>query len=449
MSNSNISGYDITKDPLAPSLLHDLTPEAVVGITATASVDATTGTPNVVVQKTKVENNYNFDFAFSGLKGSKGDKGDKGDTGATGARGIQGAQGIQGLQGIQGPQGTQGVAGIGITNVSYLADDHDGNAIYRITLSNGATYDFTAYKGPQGERGAQGLPGTGEDGVGINDISYTSTDSQGNYVYLVTLSNGQTYTITAPRGPQGLPGNDGATPSVSATASVDNTTGSPAVVVTQSGTISNPVFNFAFTGLKGEKGDTGGSGGTLVYEDNVVLSYSAGSSSSSSVCSPTEQITNKTALIMKTINIASADLSDLSSGDSIRVVLTLLSGDNALGYRNAYLGRSGGSSTGSNVTCVSQYEVDLYGMGDKHRIQEARLPIIDNSGVPIPAINYCYAYAPVYAEQCARYQGSGLAIDFVVSFDLNNIVYDSSMTFYNDDNFVATDLTYKVEVYKL
>lgn len=258
MTNSNIAGYDIEKDPFAPSLLHDITPEGEADITASASVDSTTGTPAVVVTRTKPSaSTYNFNFAFSGIKGEQGLQGEQGIQGERGLRGLQGEQGVQGNPGVQGPQGIQGV---GIAGISYIGDDASGNAVYRITLTNNATYDFTAYKGPQGKKGDQGLPGTGEDGVGISDISYTSTDANGNNIYTVTLSNNQTYTFTANRGPQGLPGNDGAdgiTPIISATASVDNTSGTPSVTVTKSGTDDAPAFNFAFTGLKGADGSVG------------------------------------------------------------------------------------------------------------------------------------------------------------------------------------------------
>lgn len=70
------------------------------------------------------------------------------------------------------------------------------------------------------------------------------------------------------RGPQGIQGetgskgDTGATPDITMNASVDNTSGTPAVVVTETGTDEDPVFSLAFSGLKGPQGDTGEQGET-------------------------------------------------------------------------------------------------------------------------------------------------------------------------------------------
>ena len=76
-------------------------------------------------------------------------------------------------------------------------------------------------------------------------------------------------------GNNGEPGPVGPTPNISATATVDATTGTPAVSVTKSGTDEAPAFAFAFSGLKGEAG----SGSSNVpYMGNV--SYLKGTLSS-------------------------------------------------------------------------------------------------------------------------------------------------------------------------
>lgn len=65
-------------------------------------------------------------------------------------------------------------------------------------------------------------------------------------------------------GVKGDKGDTGATPNVSATASVDSSTGTPSVNVVKTGTAENPSFEFAFSNLKGEKGDPG-SGSTVSW----------------------------------------------------------------------------------------------------------------------------------------------------------------------------------------
>lgn len=137
MSSINPQGYKYGVSPVNENPFWEEEGPAGATVTATASVDAETGTPRVSVEKTENEaGDINFDFAFHNLKGEtgatgatgaqgpqgetgpqgpKGDKGDKGDTGETGPQGPQGPQGIQGIQGIQGetgPQGAQGEQGI-------------------------------------------------------------------------------------------------------------------------------------------------------------------------------------------------------------------------------------------------------------------------------------------------------------------------------------------------
>lgn len=55
-------------------------------------------------------------------------------------------------------------------------------------------------------------------------------------------------------------GGGGTTPNIHMTAEVDATTGTPDVEVTKTGTLTNPIFNLAFSGLKGEQGPQGAQG---------------------------------------------------------------------------------------------------------------------------------------------------------------------------------------------
>ena len=136
-----------------------------------------------------------------------------GSPGKDGAQGPQGEPGPEGPIGPEGPQGPRGPKG-------------DPGEI-----------GMEGQRGPKGEPGPQGIQGP--------------QGPQGK--------KGE----TGPQGPQGPAGKTGAQgePGEAATisnvtASVDDTSGDPEVVVTMGGTAQERSFAFAFSGLKGENGKT-------------------------------------------------------------------------------------------------------------------------------------------------------------------------------------------------
>ena len=186
-----------------------------IDINATATVNNDGGEPVVDVTKSGDHLTPSFAFDFRNVIGREGPAGPAGPEGPQGPAGEPGATGPQGSDGPQGPEGPAGPIGpVGPTGPA----GPEGPV------------------GPVGPEGPQGPIGeTGPQGP---------IGPQGP---------------VGPQGPQGEPG-EGRVPDIGATATVDNTSGTPAVVVTKTGETDAPVFNFDFTGLKGEKGATGEKG---------------------------------------------------------------------------------------------------------------------------------------------------------------------------------------------
>ena len=284
----------------------------IKGMTSSASVDANVGTPSVTVEETGDDNHINLTFSFHNLKGEPGEagavgpagpagpqgpQGEKGDTGATGATGPQGPQGETGPQGPQGERGEKGEKGDKGDKGDTGAQGPKGD-----TGATGATgpegpqgpqgiqgeTGETGPQGPQGETGATGATGpqgpqgdtgatpvitasatvSNTTGTPAVNVTKSGTDENPAFAFAFTNLKGDTGATgaTGPQGPQGEkgdkgdPGDVGAYPAITATASVDNTSGNPNVTVTKTGTDAAPNFGFAFTGLKGPKGDTGSTG---------------------------------------------------------------------------------------------------------------------------------------------------------------------------------------------
>ena len=159
----------------------------------------------------------------------------KGGTTFTKNGNIKGPQGTAGTPGAKGDAGTPGAKGdTGATPSITMSATSDGthSSSPSVKVTKGGTDEaptFTlAFTGLMGATGPKG--DTGADGA------------------------------TGPAGPTGSAGKDGVTPSITATATVGSTTGTPSVKVTKGGTAAAPSFEFAFSNLKGDKGEKGDKG---------------------------------------------------------------------------------------------------------------------------------------------------------------------------------------------
>lgn len=119
---------------------------------------------------------------------------------------------------IQGPAGKDGTDGREVeiqATSTYIQWRYAGETAWNNLIA------LSSLKGADGAAGSAGA-----DGVGISGVAFKETDASGNNVYTITLTNGATYDFTAPKGATGSKGDTGATgPNSVSTSTATNITG--------------------------------------------------------------------------------------------------------------------------------------------------------------------------------------------------------------------------------
>ena len=243
---------------------------ATPDITVTATVDDNVGTPEVTVTQTGTPEHPDIDFAFKNMKGDTGETGATPDItmtasvdGTTGTPAVKVTEGGTpeeptfnlAFSGLKGETGERGPAGTRGTTIVRYADDlpSDTKSITDWDMLR-PTYTYEIY------RGDMILSKDGNIFVVQHDVTRPA--------HITVLFN---------QSINGAPGQDGVTPDITITATVDDTTGTPSVQVTEGGTPEDPTFNLAFSGLKGES-----AAASKKYIHNVLIRASDGQGPSNS-----------------------------------------------------------------------------------------------------------------------------------------------------------------------
>jgi hypothetical protein len=178
---------------------------------------------------------------------------------------VKGSSAYEYLTDLSGSAGIQGPASVFSTAATATTGTAGSNAVVSLTGSGtiDSPYKFS-FTIPKGDTGAKG-----DTGVGVSSIAAGSTTVSDGYsstplTFTMTDKSSKTATVKVKNGTDGAKGDKGDTGEAAGfgtpTASITNTTGTPSVTVTASGTNTSKVFNFDFKNLKGDKGDQGSAG---------------------------------------------------------------------------------------------------------------------------------------------------------------------------------------------
>ena len=249
------------------------------GLTATQAEQLTTAyehsqSPHIT---TADVNNAVSTYVTAHKEELKGAKGDKGDTGATGAKGEKGDTGAKGDKGEKGDTGATGANGITPTlKVGSTSTGNAGtNASVTMTDNNSVyTLNFVIPKGEKGDTGAKGDAGVkGQDGAkGADGITPTlkvgtvTTLAAGSNATVTMSKNNNEYTLNfgipkGNKGDTGASGGSGETTVVNPTITIGTVTNGDTASATITGDSPNYTLNLVLPkGDKGAKGDAGAKG---------------------------------------------------------------------------------------------------------------------------------------------------------------------------------------------
>lgn len=229
----------------APGKAPDIT------ITAGVSQDAS-GVPSATITKTVEGEGEGAAFHIEFLN-IRGERGEAGPGAVINISEIPGGHKVEvvdtsGTKSFNVMDGAAGADGFSPTvEVTEIAGGH----AVSITDADGEK-SFNVMDGSPGEPGAPGEPG--EPGpVPVPSANITSEGEVGVTVE-TGESEGRPTWLFKFTGIKGGVGGGGAVPAINMTASVDNSVGNPDVQVTRTGSDEAPLFDLAFSGLKGSDG---------------------------------------------------------------------------------------------------------------------------------------------------------------------------------------------------
>lgn len=218
----------------APGKAPDIT------VTAGVSQDAG-GSPSATVTKTGEGDDQAFHIEFLNIRGERGEAGPGAVINISEIPGGHKVEVVDtsGTKTFNVMDGAAGSAGFSPT-VS-ISDINGGHTV-SITDATGAK-SFNVMDGARGEAGPVPIPSANITSEGDVGVTVETSEIDGNPTWLFKFT-----------GIKGGGGGGGAVPAITMTASVDNSGGIADVNVTRTGSDEAPIFDLAFSGLKGADG---------------------------------------------------------------------------------------------------------------------------------------------------------------------------------------------------